>query len=575
MVPTAFVPLATLPMTPNGKVDRRVLPTPTDQPMVVDAYAPPRSVMQEALADIWVDLLGLDRIGIHDDFFELGGHSLLAAQVISRLHTDLGIQVPVQTIFAAPTIADLAERIERERQDAPAVDGASASTSLMVLRTGRSGSPVFFVPGGVGEVANLFKIAQLARQAQGQEPFYGFLREGFEAFDERNPQVRVETVAAHFVAELRACQADGPYVLGGVCSGGTIALEMARQLRAQGQEVRLLLLFDAWRPGNQGDRASERLRSLLGEIRERRIQRNAALGAEAAVPAEADERSMTPETAEAPGTIGPRAAVVRPAFEDAPTIGGSAPAPGEDLLADGRAVYGYRPDSYPGRVVLFVNEEWHRLDPTLGWDSIVAGGLDVHVIPGSHRTYLLHHLGLVAAQLRTHLDQLRPTALVDNAQRSVRQHGSLRNSSAVSPNRPESAAPQPRLELTHDGLHVWCVSLRRPGSLLGLSQMLSPDERARADRFRSPATATASSPPAGCSGRSWPGACTVARPTSASPTVPSASRSWPMRPEHRSGSMSPTLATGRSTQSRGGVRWESTSRQSEPTWRSRSWRRWC
>jgi amino acid adenylation domain-containing protein len=112
MVPAAFVPLERLPLTPNGKVDRRALPTPGQQrPTLEEAFVAPRTPVEEALAGIWADLLGLTQVGIHDNFFELGGHSLLATQVISRLQGAFQVELPLRRLFETPTIAALAQAL--------------------------------------------------------------------------------------------------------------------------------------------------------------------------------------------------------------------------------------------------------------------------------------------------------------------------------------------------------------------------------------------------------------------------------------------------------------------------------
>ncbi|MGW1666970.1 non-ribosomal peptide synthetase, partial [Streptomyces microflavus] len=109
MVPAAFVTLEALPLTPNGKVDRKALPVPDGQrPDLEAAYTAPRTPAEEAVTAIWSEVLGVDVVGVHDNFFELGGHSLLATRVTSRLRTALGVDVPVRTIFTAPTPAELA-----------------------------------------------------------------------------------------------------------------------------------------------------------------------------------------------------------------------------------------------------------------------------------------------------------------------------------------------------------------------------------------------------------------------------------------------------------------------------------
>ena len=113
MVPAAIVILAKLPLTPNGKIDRQALPAPEEAP--TKTYVPPRTPTEEVLANIWAQVLRLDRVGVHDDFFEIGGHSLLATQVISRLHRTLKVDLPLRTLFEAPTVAKLTQQIENAR----------------------------------------------------------------------------------------------------------------------------------------------------------------------------------------------------------------------------------------------------------------------------------------------------------------------------------------------------------------------------------------------------------------------------------------------------------------------------
>jgi acyl carrier protein len=118
MVPAAFVSLDVIPMTPNGKVDRRSLPVPDDSRPELDApFMAPETPLEEQLAKIWVQILGLNRIGIHDNFFDLGGHSLAASRVVSHVIQEFQIEVPLQALFQSPTIAEMAAVII-ERQAA-------------------------------------------------------------------------------------------------------------------------------------------------------------------------------------------------------------------------------------------------------------------------------------------------------------------------------------------------------------------------------------------------------------------------------------------------------------------------
>ena len=109
MIPSAFVSLDSLPLTPNGKIDRRALPAPdSERPVAEDSYVAPRNSIEEVLAGIWCEILGLKEVGIHDNFFELGGHSLLATQVMSRLRKVFEIEIPLRTLFESPTVEELA-----------------------------------------------------------------------------------------------------------------------------------------------------------------------------------------------------------------------------------------------------------------------------------------------------------------------------------------------------------------------------------------------------------------------------------------------------------------------------------
>jgi amino acid adenylation domain-containing protein len=123
MVPSVFVLLDALPITPNGKVDRKSLPTAGPQrPELTQRYAEPRTPVEELLAEIWAEILKLESVGIHDNFFELGGHSLLAMQIVSRLRERLRIDLPLRALFEAPTVVELAARIEQRESPTDALE---------------------------------------------------------------------------------------------------------------------------------------------------------------------------------------------------------------------------------------------------------------------------------------------------------------------------------------------------------------------------------------------------------------------------------------------------------------------
>ncbi|WP_156438606.1 non-ribosomal peptide synthetase, partial [Bradyrhizobium valentinum] len=136
MVPSAFVRLAALPLTANGKLDRKALPMPEDEAYARRAYEPPQGEIETALAEIWAELLGVERVGRRDHFFELGGHSLLAVQLLSRLSRAVGVELPLTRLFAKPVLADLAESVvemsPRGPQDLPAIVAVSRDAPLVL-----------------------------------------------------------------------------------------------------------------------------------------------------------------------------------------------------------------------------------------------------------------------------------------------------------------------------------------------------------------------------------------------------------------------------------------------------------
>lgn len=134
MVPSTFVQMEAMPLTPGGKIDRRALPKPGDaRPELEQRFVAPRTPLEEVLAGIWGEVLGLNRVGVYDNFFDLGGHSLLAMQVITRIRDNLQTEVPLASLFAMPTIAMLAEHlteVSRESQPVLPVEVVSKGTRL-------------------------------------------------------------------------------------------------------------------------------------------------------------------------------------------------------------------------------------------------------------------------------------------------------------------------------------------------------------------------------------------------------------------------------------------------------------
>ncbi|WQP02931.1 amino acid adenylation domain-containing protein (plasmid) [Sinorhizobium meliloti] len=168
MVPSAFVRLDGLPLTPNGKLDRQALPAPDDDAYARTAYEAPQGEVETALAEIWAELLGVERVGRNDNFFELGGHSLLAVQLMERLRR-LSLGVEVRTLFARPVLADLAASLGSHHEVAvPAnliTEHSTAITPQMLplieLAQPEIDRIVATVPGGVGNIQDIYGLSPL------------------------------------------------------------------------------------------------------------------------------------------------------------------------------------------------------------------------------------------------------------------------------------------------------------------------------------------------------------------------------------------------------------------------------
>jgi amino acid adenylation domain-containing protein len=140
MVPAAFVVLDALPLTPNGKIDRKSLPSPAEmRPIIGGTFVAPRSPLEQGIASIWAEVLGLPRVGIHDNFFDLGGHSLLATQVVSRVRTAYRVELPLRRLFEDPTVAALAAAVDQASRG-----DASSSVPAIVPRSSAEDRPLSF-----------------------------------------------------------------------------------------------------------------------------------------------------------------------------------------------------------------------------------------------------------------------------------------------------------------------------------------------------------------------------------------------------------------------------------------------
>jgi amino acid adenylation domain-containing protein len=234
MVPSELVFLESMPLTPNGKVNRRaLLKIKVDSPSKNTPTTATNDPMQTQLITIWEELLGRKPIGIRDNFFELGGHSLLAARLMHRLKQISGKTLPLAALLQAPTVEQLADVLRG--------DFSHHWSSLVAIQPEGS-KPPFFMVHGVG--GNVVGFVELGQRMKPDYPFYGLQSQGLDG--KRPLFTIIEDMAAHYLEEMRTVQPTGPYHLGGFSLGGIVAYEMARQLHSRGEEVGLLVLFDTY-----------------------------------------------------------------------------------------------------------------------------------------------------------------------------------------------------------------------------------------------------------------------------------------------------------------------------------------
>jgi amino acid adenylation domain-containing protein len=243
MVPALYVPMEKLPLLPNGKLARLALPAPSADACSQQEHQKPEGEIECAIAAIWGELLNLplERIGRHDNFFACGGHSLLAIRLISRIRSTLNMELPVQALFEAPTVADLALRLIGHT-----FQTAAAVSVLLPIRVQGAHPPLFCVHPGPGLSWSYFNLVQYLDD----RPVYGLQARGLDGVTPLASSL--EAMVADYIDQIRTVQPNGPYHLLGWSFGGTVAQAMAAQLERQGESVALLALLDPppYRPQN-------------------------------------------------------------------------------------------------------------------------------------------------------------------------------------------------------------------------------------------------------------------------------------------------------------------------------------
>ncbi len=401
MIPSAFVRMPRLPKTRSGKLDRKALPDPEPARARERRKRPPRSAAEKKLAAIWSSVLGVPEVGLDDGFFELGGHSLLAVKLFAQIERAFSRALPLATIFRAPTVGQLAALLVDE-------SWRPSASSLVPIQTSGTKPPLFCIHAVGG---NVLTYADIARHLGPEQPVWGLQAQGL---DGRTAVFEtVEDMAAHYLKEIRAAVPHGPYHLGGSSAGGLVAFEMARQLEAASEEAGVLALFDTWGPdypmpipglsparlklkrlaqrldlhvGNflAADGARARLEYVLTKAA--RVRKNLDKHLRRAW-AQAKQRVTTP----LPRSFRRVEKGARRAID----------------------VYVARP--YHGRIALFratKQPAGYLPDPSLGWQRVALGGLEVVEVPGYHGAIVYEpRVAPLARKLKELLDEAaRPDA---------------------------------------------------------------------------------------------------------------------------------------------------------------------
>lgn len=389
-------------------------------------FQAPVTATEKLIAQMWGDMLGVQRVSASDNFFDLGGHSLLAVQVINKLKKKTGKALPLTALLEAPTVQSLAALIEPPDSAAAAteVEGGAATAAaavaaprtntLIPIRPGNGKLPIFFVHDGNGETL-LYRT--LALQLDAGHAVYG-LQPEMRADQSFVHTTLVDMAAAH-LRQVRSVQPQGPYLLAGLCAGGVIAFEMARQLQDAGEKTLFVGIIDAAAVGARETPfydARVRLKRFLSEVAEGGVRQ--------AVPRICSKTvnllrwQVESRLARARSSQQVRALREQAVGTDPATAGLSesalsflrlyAVAHAEHRhtgVFDGGAVVLFRASEGDGTLADVPFKEKYN-EPLMGWAPLVRGDVVLEPIPGGHSSALQKpHVGVLSAKLQQHVDR--------------------------------------------------------------------------------------------------------------------------------------------------------------------------
>jgi amino acid adenylation domain-containing protein len=383
MIPSVFIFLDSLPLTPGGKIDRQALPYPIPiQKNSVTGGTPPRTPFEEVLYDMWKEILVLDQFSVEDSFFDLGGDSLRVVELTILIEKEFGQRIPVNALIRHNTIARLAELLSPDDIPQPA-------NTLVTLQPMGEKPPLFLIPGlGTG----LLYFHDLVTIMGADRPVIGL--QDFVKINNPEAITTVDTVekrASAYLKEIRTAYPHGPYYLAGHSFGGFIALEIGRLLIGLGEDVPLLALLDTLPPGPKQkasmarrflihwenlrtrenlwavfDYFSDRLKRIISRLMKSRSARWLI-----------ERFNITIQNEETAARL---------------------------------AATWYHPSPYPGDVVLFKVRQrplYITWDPMSAWPEFIKGDLQIREVPGNHINALKEpHVRDLVRQLKECLDEV-------------------------------------------------------------------------------------------------------------------------------------------------------------------------
>jgi amino acid adenylation domain-containing protein len=233
MVPVVWIELEELPLTSNGKIDRKALPD--HQEAIAEKkklYVEPATETEKVMAALWKESMGIEQISVDDNFFELGGHSLMAVRILSKFEKKTGKNFQLSVLFKYPDVRSLSDFIDNFQNE-------SIYTSLVPIKPSGTKTPLYIIH---GEGLNILNFSHLATYVDAEQPIFGLQAKGLNGVDE--PLDNLPDIAAHYLSEILQHNPNGPYLLAGYSFGGYVAVEMRKQLADMGKEVKMLMMFD-------------------------------------------------------------------------------------------------------------------------------------------------------------------------------------------------------------------------------------------------------------------------------------------------------------------------------------------